>query len=220
MDILIVEDDRVSAKTLYQLLRNNKYGCDVAYGYHEAKELIDKNSYALIILDWNLGDGDGKELLDEIRQMDITTPVLMLSANSQIEDKVEVLDTGADDYLSKPYSHIELLARIRALLRREATEKKSVIEIGNVTLDTKAREVRVNGEEVALTTAEFDLLELLMKNKNVVLTRYQISEHLNKDNYSIRHSNLVDVHIKNLRKKLGSKEFITSVRGLGYTVKS
>ncbi len=220
MDILIVEDDRVSAKTLYQLLRNNKYGCDVAYGYHEAKELIDKNSYALIILDWNLGDGDGKELLDEIRQMDITTPVLMLSANSQIEDKVEVLDTGADDYLSKPYSHIELLARIRALLRREATEKKSVIEIGSVTLDTKAREVRVNGEEVTLTTAEFDLLELLMKNKNVVLTRYQISEHLNKDNYSIRHSNLVDVHIKNLRKKLGSKEFITSVRGLGYTVKS
>ncbi len=219
MNILVVEDDKASAKSLYQLLRNNKYGCDIAYGYNEARELIDRNSYALILLDWNLGDGDGKELLDELRSMDVTTPVLMLSANSEIEDKVEVLDTGADDYLAKPYSHIELLARIRALLRRNSTEKKSVIKIDNVKLDTKTREVYVDDAIIELTTAEFDLLELLMKNKNVVLSRYQISEHLNKDNYSVRHSNLVDVHVKNLRKKLSSKEFIKSVRGLGYTVK-
>ena len=219
MNILIVEDDRASAKTLYQLLQSNKYECDVAYGYFEAKELLDKNTYALILLDWNLGDGDGKELLAELRHLEIKTPVLMLSANSDIEGKVEVLDTGADDYLSKPYSHIELLARIRALLRRDTSEKKSLISIANVTLDTRTREVYVDGELLNLTTAEFDLLELLMKNKNVVLTRFQISEHLNKDNYSVRHSNIVDVHIKNLRKKIGSKEFIKSVRGLGYTIK-
>jgi len=219
LNILIVEDDRASAKTLYQLLHSNKYECDLAYGYYQAKELLDQNTYALILLDWNLGDGDGKELLFELRQLEIQTPVLMLSANSGIENKVEVLDTGADDYLSKPYSHIELLARIRVLLRRDTGEKRTLIEIDNVTLDTRSREVSVSGEYLQLTTAEFDLLELLMKNKNVVLTRFQISEHLNKDNYSVRHSNLVDVHIKNLRKKIGSKEFIKSVRGLGYTIK-
>ena len=219
MNILIVEDDRASAQTLYHLLNNNKYECDIAYGYIEAKRILDKNNYSLIILDWNLGDGDGKELLAELRQMEIATPVLMLSANSDIEGKVEVLDTGADDYLSKPYSHIELLARIRALLRRDTSEKRVVIEVDNVMLDTKQRVVKVDNEVLNLTKAEFDLLELLMKNKNVILTRFQISEHLNKDNYSVRHSNIVDVHIKNLRKKIGSKEFIKSVRGLGYTVK-
>jgi len=142
----------------------------------------------------------------------------MLSANSEIDDRVAVLDSGADDYLCKPYSSVELLARMRALLRRESVEKKTSIVIANVKLDITSREVFVNEVHTHLTTAEFDLLEFFMQNANQVLTRYQLSEHINKDNYSIKHSNLVDVHIKNLRKKLNKKDFILSVRGVGYKI--
>ena len=218
MNILIVEDDIPTAKQLAQLLKSERYNCDVAYGYKEAQLCIDKNTYALILLDWNLGDGDGLELLHEVREFEIKTPVFMLSANSAIDDRVAVLDSGADDYLCKPYSSVELLARMRALLRRDVNEKTTSILIGNVQLDTTSRDVKVAGELVKLTTAEFDLLEFFMQNSNQVLTRYQLSEHLNKDNYSVKHSNLVDVHIKNLRKKLGRKDFILSVRSVGYKV--
>jgi len=218
MNILIVEDDKLTAKQLSDTLKKEKYQCDIAYGFKEAQQLIDDNSYALILLDWNLGDGDGLSLLQEIRDLEIKTPVFMLSANSEIDDRVAVLDSGADDYLCKPYSSVELLARMRALLRRESNEKTSVISIGDVTLDTTSREVFVQDNPVKLTTAEFDLLEFFMQNSNQVLTRYQLSEHINKDNYSIKHSNLVDVHIKNLRKKLDAKEFIQSVRGVGYKI--
>jgi len=218
MNILIVEDDKVVAKQLTKLLLAEKYQCDIAFGYKEAQVCIDKNSYALILLDWNLGDGDGLELLQEVRELDIKTPVLMLSANSEIDDRVAVLDSGADDYLCKPYSSVELLARMRALLRREGSEKTTSIVIAEVKLDTITREVFVGEVNAKLTTAEFDLLEFFMQNSNQVLTRYQLSEHINKDNYSIKHSNLVDVHIKNLRKKLGKKDFILSVRGVGYKI--
>ncbi len=218
MNILIVEDDAVSAKQLAQLLKSEKYRCDIAFGYKEAQECIDKNMYALILLDWNLGDGDGHTLLQELRDLEIKTPVLMLSANAAVDDRVAVLDSGADDYLCKPYSSVELLARIRALLRRESTQKVSLIEIAPCKLDLVKRVVFMDDTEVQLTAAEFDLLELFMQNPNQVLTRYQLSEHINKDNYSVKHSNLVDVHIKNLRKKLGNKEFIQNVRGVGYKV--
>jgi two-component system copper resistance phosphate regulon response regulator CusR/two-component system response regulator QseB len=203
---------------LLQLLKSEKYNCDLANGYIQAKEAIDKNSYSLILLDWNLGDGDGLIFLKEIRELDINTPVLMLSANSEIEDRVTVLDSGADDYLCKPYSSVELLARMRALLRRESSEKTSIIEIANIKLNTISREVFIDEKNVKLTTSEFDLLELFMQNPNKVLTRYQLSEHINKDNYALKHSNLVDVHIKNLRKKLNQKDFIKNIRGVGYKV--
>jgi len=180
--------------------------------------ILDEKSYALILLDWNLGDGDGLSLLKEQRELEIKTPILMLSANSQIDDRVAVLDSGADDYLCKPYSNIELLARIRALLRREGNQKSSIITVENVKMDISAHKVYIDEEEVVLTASEFDLLELFMQNSNVVLTRYQLSEHINKDNYSIKHSNLVDVHIKNLRKKLKLVDFIKSVRGVGYKI--
>ncbi len=218
MNILIVEDDEFTAKQLAQLLKSEKYQCDLVFGYKEAVEAIDKNMYALILLDWNLGDGDGLTLLQEVRDLEIETPVLMLSANAAIDDRVAVLDSGADDYLCKPYSSVELLARMRALLRRESAQKVSSLTIASVRLDLVSRTVFVAEEEVQLTAAEFDLLELFMQNPNQVLTRYQLSEHINKDNYTLKHSNLVDVHIKNLRKKLGKKEFIQNVRGVGYKV--
>jgi len=218
MNILIVEDDNLTATQLSKLLKSESYDCDIASGYKEAKKLLDKNSYSLVLLDWNLGDGDGLSLLREQRELEIKTPILMLSANSQINDRVAVLDSGADDYLCKPYSNIELLARMRALLRREMSQKNSVISVENVKMDISAHKVFIDNKEVTLTTAEFDLLELFMQNANIVLTRYQLSEHINKDNYSIKHSNLVDVHIKNLRKKMNLRDFIKSVRGVGYTI--
>ncbi len=218
MNILIVEDYVVVAKQLAKFLKVEGYNCDLAFGYKEAQQLIDANHYALILLDWNLGDGDGLILLREIRDMGIKTPVFMLSANSEVDDRVAVLDSGADDYLCKPYSTVELLARIRALLRRENSIKKTEITIGSVTLFESSREVFIGKEKIELTTAEFDLLELMMKNPNQVLTRYQLSEHINKSNYSVKHSNLVDVHVKNIRKKLQNKEFIKSIRGVGYKI--
>ncbi|NCO01737.1 MAG: response regulator transcription factor [Epsilonproteobacteria bacterium] len=218
MDILIVEDNELTAKQLFMMLKSEKYDCDVASGYREAQDYIDKNNYSLILLDWNLGDGDGLVLLKEIREMEIKTPVLMLSANSEIDSRVAVLDSGADDYLCKPYSNVELLARMRALLRRESKEKSAVISFNGVTLNITTHEVFVDDKLVELTGSEYDLLELFMQNPNVVLTRYQLSEHINKDNYSIKHSNIVDVHIKNLRKKLDRKDFIVNIRGVGYRV--
>jgi len=218
MNVLIIEDDTLTAKQLQKLLKNEKYSADTAFGYSDAKSYIDKNSYAIILLDWNLGDGDGLELLKEIRATQINVPILMLSANSEIDDRVKVLDSGADDYLCKPYSNIELLARMRVLLRKDATEKSSTITIGNVTLNIATHQVLVDDKEINLTAAEFDLLELFMQNQNIVLTRYQLSEHLNKDNYAIKQSNVVDVHIKNLRKKLNNKDFILNIRGIGYKI--
>lgn len=218
MNILIVEDDNLTAKQLIKLLKSEKYNCDLAGGYLDAKEYLDKNSYSLVLLDWNLGDGDGLVLLKEIRDLDINCAVLMLSANSEIYDRVKVLDSGADDYLCKPYSNIELLARMRVLLRKGSKEKSSFISIGDVLLNIATHEVFVNDTLINFTSAEFDLLELFMRNQNIVLTRYQLSEHINKDNYSVKHSNIIDVHIKNLRKKLDRKDFIINVRGIGYKI--
>ena len=218
MKILIVEDDKSSAKQLSQLLKSEKYSCDLAYGYEEALSFLDKNSYSLILLDWNLGDGNGLSLLKNQRDLGVDIPILMLSGNSEIDDRVLVLDNGADDYLCKPYSNIELLARMRALLRRKSSQKNSIINIKNVKMDISSHQVYVGEKLIELTFSEFDLLELFMQNAGIVLTRYQLSEHINKDNYSIKHSNLIDVHIKNLRKKLNIDGFITNVRGVGFRV--
>ncbi len=219
MYLLIVEDEIAIADQLKQLLEHEHYHCDVAYDYESALKYIDEKRFDLILLDWNLPDGDGLSLLRSIREDGLSTPVLMLSANTQVDDRVRVLDAGGDDYLCKPYSNIELLARIRALLRRESPHKSTVISIGDLTLDTTSRDVRLQGEPVKLSQSEFDLLEILLQNKNVVLTRYQLNEHLCREYDGFKQSNLVDVHIKNLRKKINIENFITTVRGVGYTIR-
>lgn len=219
MNLLVVEDERPVANQLQQLLQKERYHCEVAYTYNEAIELIDDKRYDLILLDWNLPDGDGLTLLSQIREEGIVTPVLMLSANTEIDDRVSVLDAGGDDYLCKPYSHVELLARIRALLRRETAQKNTLLSWRSLQLDTSSREVSVESKLINLSLSEFDLLELLLQNKNIVLTRYQLNEHLCQDYNSLKQSNLVDVHIKNLRKKLELEGCITTVRGVGYSIK-
>jgi len=218
MNLLIVEDERSVANQLMQLLQKEKYRCDVAYNYRDALNFIDEKQYDLLLLDWNLPDGDGLSLLSLLRDEGMITPVLMLSANTEINDRVTILDAGGDDYLCKPYSHIELLARIRALLRRETAQKNTLLSSGDLSLDTSSREVSVSGNPVKLSLSEFDLLELLLQNKNIVLTRYQLNEHLCQDYNSLKQSNLVDVHIKNLRKKIGVDDCIMTVRGVGYRI--
>jgi DNA-binding response OmpR family regulator len=216
--ILIVEDEYDVAHQLHELLEKEHFACHVAHNYKDALECLDENLYSLVLLDWNLPDGDGLTLLELLREEENPVPVLMLSAKSTVDDRVQVLNAGGDDYLCKPYSSLELLARIRALLRRESPHKSTLLKSGEITLDSTSREVYVGDTPISLSPAEFDILELLMQNKNVVLTRYQLNEHLSQDFNTLKQSNIVDVHIKNLRKKIGIEGCIVTVRGVGYKI--
>ena len=218
MHVLVVEDDELSAEFLQKLLSQQHYRVSIASGYYEANEALQKNVFSLILLDWQLGDGDGYELLKQFRQEGMLTPVIMLTSQSDFEAKAAVLDAGADDYITKPYSHIELLARIRAVMRRESAQKSAKLQIGRLCLDESCHSIALDGQPLDLTTTEYHLLKLLIQNKNVVLSRFQINEHIMKDFATLGNSNLVDVHIKNIRKKLGGYNIIKTVRGIGYTI--
>ena len=220
MHILLVDDNKELSFGLKKLLIEAKYQVDCAFDLKEAQNYVDEKSYDLIILDWMLPDGSGVAFLKQNRDNNLTTSVLLLSSKSEDIEKAEALDAGADDYMQKPFSNIELLARIRAILRREGIQRQTIISIKNLQVDLSKREVLVDGESIKLSNKEFELLEFLLLNTNIVLTRYQISEHLNRDFNSLKTSNIVDAHIKNLRKKLESaSEIIETVRGVGFTVR-
>ena len=218
MHLLIIDDNEELLYALQQLLRDAQYHVDVATTILEGANSIDQKKYDLILLDWMLPDGTGIELLTRLRHEKIRTPVLLFSSKKEVEDKVEALDGGADDYLEKPFSNIELLARIRALLRRESSQKQTLMQLGSLTIDFSSRSVLINDNPAKLSAKEFELLELLILNANTVLTRYQISEHLSRDFDHLSASNIVDAHIKNLRKKLNADELIQTVRGVGYMI--
>jgi len=218
MHILIIDDNEELLYGLQKLLQDSHYYVDVAVTLTQGWEKLSTKNYDLILLDWMLPDGTGIELLKRLRHEKISTPVLLFSSKKEVEEKVEALDGGADDYLEKPFSNIELLARIRALLRRESTQKQSSITIGKLVIDFSSRSVLVENNPIKLSAKEFELLELLILNANTVLTRYQISEHLNRDFDHLSASNIVDAHIKNLRKKLNADELIETVRGVGYRI--
>ena len=221
MKILIIDDNQEILFGLEKLLTKSNFKTYTASNLKEAKKALEQYEYDLIILDWMLPDGSGVDFLAQMRKEFYTTSVLLLSSKQDIEDKVEALDSGADDYLSKPFSNIELLARIRALLRRESSYKKSLIEIKNLKVDLASHQVTVDNKPIELTKKEFELLELLVLNQHVVLTRYQINDHINHDFNSLKSSNLVDVHIKNLRKKLGlASTLIETVRGVGFKIRT
>lgn len=220
MDILIVEDEFPVAKQLQEILKQEDYQSTCAHSVAEAEAAMASQNFDLILLDWNLPDGDGITLLQSWRTRQIKIPVLVLSANASVDNRVHALDVGADDYLCKPFSSIEMLARIRALLRREAPVKTTKITIGDVTINLVSHDVSVDGEPVHLSSAEYDLLTLLCQHQGMVLTRYQLNEHICKDFNRLTNSNLIDVHVRNIRKKLKRPELITSVRGVGYTVRS
>ncbi|WP_457593978.1 response regulator transcription factor [Hydrogenimonas sp.] len=219
MYILIVDDNPSLQFGLKRVLEEAGYTTFDALNLKEAQARLEEYNYDLILLDWMLPDGSGVAFLDRLRREGYTKPVLLFSSKNEVSEKVEALDSGADDYLEKPFSNVELLARIRALLRRDATQKQSLIAIGPMRIDLTRRLVTVDGEEIALSAREFDLLEFMARNSDVVLTRYQLLEHLNRDFDTMASSNIVDAHIKNLRKKLGRPELIETVRGVGYVIR-
>jgi len=215
MRILIVEDEPDLLRSLAQALREEGYAVDTANDGEDGLFKAESYEYDAVVLDVMLPKLDGWEILKRLRKIK-KTPVLMLTARDQSRDRVKGLDTGADDYVVKPFDLPELFARLRALIRRSANTTTNVIEIDDVAIDTAARNVSRAGKPVELTAREYTLLEFLALHRGEVVTRTQLYEHLFDENDSTL-SNLLDVHVSNLRKKLGA-EFITTRRGHGYCI--
>ncbi len=223
MRILIVEDEQNLALQIQHILSQEKYTAEIAFDGREGLEKAQLEEYDLLILDVMLPGMDGFSILKELRADGIQTPVIMLTARVEIDDRVKGLDLGADDYLTKPFAVPELLARIRSLLRRDSTLKSAVLKIGDVEINTEAKVLRHRGSIVDLTAKEYALIEFLFYNANRVVSRLSIAEHIWGDNLDLfTMTNFVDVHIKNIRKKLknaGAGKLIQTIRGIGYMVK-
>jgi two-component system OmpR family response regulator len=217
MRVLVVEDEPDLLNSLMKALREDGYAVDGAPDGEEGLFKAESYDYDAIVLDIMLPVIDGWELLRRLRKTK-KTPVLMLTARDAVRDRVRGLDTGADDYLVKPFELVELLARLRALIRRAASQAQSWLEIGDVVIDTAARTVSRRGEAIELTAREYTLLEFLALHRGKLVTRTMLYDHLFDENDSTL-SNLLDVHVFNLRRKLGH-DFITTRRGHGYCIES
>jgi two-component system OmpR family response regulator len=215
MKILVVEDETDLLNGLAKALREEGYAVDTAADGEEGLYKATSADYDAVLLDVMLPKMDGWEVLRRLRNSR-KTPVLMLTARDASRDRVRGLDTGADDYLVKPFDLAELLARLRALIRRTANQTQSQIDLGDVVIDTAARTVSHKGEPVILTAREYSLVEYLALHRGQVVSRTTLYEHLfDEDDASL--SNLLDVHVSNIRKKTGP-EFITTRRGHGYCI--
>jgi len=220
MRVLVVEDEPNIAGFLSQGLSEAGYAVDLAHNGEEGMAYASVPEYDAIILDILLPKLDGLAMLRKLRNMGISTPVLMLTARDTLDDRVRGLDTGADDYLVKPFAFPELLARLRALLRRPPLQTGIVLRIGDLELDAARRSVTCGGKPVELSPREFALLEYLMRHPDQVLTRTQIAEHIWNFNY-YGASNVVDVYIGYLRRKIAGGDgtpLISTVRGVGYRI--
>lgn len=223
MRILLVDDEQTLLDQLKDAFEGQNYAVETALDGEGALDKLFERQIDLIILDIMLPKQDGLSVLSEIRKADIPIPVLMLTAKGDIDDKIKGLDLGADDYLSKPFSLDELLARVRALLRRYGGQADSVLQVKDLKLDTVSRKVSRGDEPVALTVREFSILEFLLYNKNRAVSRFSLAEHVWGDDFDpFSMSNFIDVHIKNLRKKIGDTghgAIIRTIRGVGYTIR-
>lgn len=221
MYILVVEDEKKVVGFLKKGLQEEHYTVDAAYDGEEALLLAEMNQYDLIILDIMLPKKDGMEVLKELRTRRISTPILMLTAKDSLQDKVQGLDSGADDYLTKPFAFAELLARIRALLRRGKPESEVKLTAADLELDPVTHKVQRAGNPIELTNKEYALLEYFLRNKGQVLTRSLISEHVWGYRFDTG-TNIVDVYVNYLRNKIDhgfDKKLIHTVRGVGYVLK-
>jgi heavy metal response regulator len=221
MRILIVEDEKSLAEAIKKGLEEEDYAVDVAYNGEDGLFMAENEPADLIILDIMLPIIDGMTILKKIRKAGFKTPVLMLTAKDAITDKVSGLDSGADDYLTKPFHFEELLARIRVLLRRDSEVKTCAIQIGDLLIDMASHEVKRNGKEILLSAREYALLELLAINRDKVLSRTYISEHIYDYDFDLD-SNVIDVFVNRIRNKIdrGSEtKLIHTVRGAGYMLK-
>ena len=223
MRILVVDDETGLVRQLQAMLTAERYLVDTAADGEAALDMLADNPADLVILDIMLPKLDGLAVLRHMRESGMATPVLMLSARGTTEDRITGLDLGADDYLPKPFSPAELMARVRALLRRGGDQKDSLLSAGDIELDTKSREVRKAGQPVNLTAREFAILEFLLYNKNRAVSRFNLAEHVWGDAFDpFSMSNFMDVHIKNLRKKIdtpNTQSLIRTIRGVGYIIR-
>ena len=222
MRVLIIEDEPELRAQIADTLRQQNYTVDTAGDGVTGLERACTEPYDLLILDIMLPVQDGFAVLREMRAEQVATPVLMLTARVEVEDRVRGLDLGADDYLLKPFSMAELLARIRALIRRSHTQASPLLTVGDIHLDTGTREVTRSGRPVSLTPKEFALLEFLLYNRNRAISRFNLAEHVWGDAFDpFTMSNTIDVHIRNLRRKVDDQagEVIVTVRGIGDMVR-
>lgn len=218
MRVLLIEDDRKAARLLAKGLQEEGFVVDVAPTGEDGEERATVNEYDLIVLDWLLPGKDGLAVCRALRAGGSSTPILMLTARDSIADRVSGLSTGADDYLTKPFAFAELLARIRALLRRSRVAQPAVLRVADLTLDPATRRVTRGSGRVTLTPTEYGILEVLMRNPGEVVSRTRLAERV-WDEASEVLDNLVDVHVSHLRKKIdreASVPLIHTIRGVGY----
>lgn len=222
MRILVVEDEKKLANFIKHGLEEEKYIVEVANDGEKGLELAMNNHYDAILLDVMLPGKDGFTILRELRNAGISVPIMMLTARGATEDRVMGLDLGADDYLPKPFSFEELAARLRSILRRTSPEKSTKLQCGDLILDTVTHFAYRGGKEIELTTKEYALLEYLMRNKNRIVSRSSILQHVWKHSFDPE-SNIIDVYIKRLREKIetdpNSPQLIQSIRGVGYRIR-
>ncbi len=221
MKILLVEDERKVSSFIKKGLEEEYYTVDAAYDGGEGLNLALNNIYDIIILDVMLPIKDGMHVLTEIRQNRIGTPILFLTAKDSVDDKIEALDSGADDYLTKPFSFEELLARVRALLRRYSDNKSVFMKAGELILDTQTHRVKRGAIEITLTPKEYSILEYLVRNKNRIISRTILTEHVYEYHFD-SDTNVIDVYINKLRNKIDKgyeKQLLYTVRGVGYMIK-
>jgi DNA-binding response OmpR family regulator len=218
MRVLLIEDDRKAAKLLSKGLHEEGFVVDVAATGEAGEEQAFVNEYDVIVLDWLLPGKDGLAVCQALRARDVTTPILMLTARHSLADRVNGLSTGADDYLTKPFAFAELLARIRALLRRARVARPPVLRVTDLTLDPANRRVTRGGVKIGLTSKEYTILEVLMQNAGETVSRTRLVERV-WDEASEVLDNLVDVHVSHLRKKIDREpgsSLIQTIRGFGY----
>ncbi len=220
MRILIVEDERRLSDIIKKGFIEDGFAVDQAFDGEEGQYLAESEDYDLIVLDLMLPKIDGIEVCKNLRKKEIKTPILMLTARSTTEDKVRGLDSGADDYITKPFSFIEFRSRVHALIRRSHQEGSPVLQINGLTLDPLKHKVIRDGKDISLTPKEFSILELLMRHKGEVVTRTMIIEHVWDYDFDGM-SNVVDVFVVTLRKKIDSgfkAKVIKTVHGVGYII--
>ncbi len=218
MRILVIEDELKLSNNIKQGLTESGFAVDQSFDGEEGQYLAESEEYDAIVLDIMLPKIDGVSLCKELRKKQIKTPILMLTAKSRLDDKVEGLDAGADDYLTKPFEFAELKSRINALLRRSHNQAETVITIGDLVVDPKSHKVERNNNVISLTAKEFAILEFLARHKDEVVTRTQILEHTWDYNFDSM-SNIVDVFVATLRKKIdgeSNKKLLHTVRGVGF----
>jgi len=223
MHVLIVEDEKTLAYEMADFLKKAFYVCDLAHTLEKGIESVSINRYDFILIDLGLPDGDGLDMLHQVKAYNPEAAIIILTARGNLEDRVKGLDLGADDYLAKPFYLLELQSRMQAIARRKFNIKEELIPLGDFQVDLQKRLLLYGHETIELSRKEFDLLSYLLLHKNRVLTRMQLSEHiwgtLAVDDFD---SNYIDAHIKNIRKKLNawaSTDWLETVRGVGYRIK-